>query len=113
MSFFDKAKDKLTGHSTSQSNSDSQQSEQTYSIQPHPAKTNDPRDSQGGPQYGGLNADPDVQAFHARGPYVPNQELLNKVDKPLGRDELNARAAELNKRDANDVVNPGADASGI
>lgn len=151
-SFLDKAKEKLTGNTSSSqptSSAGSQQSEPTVSIQPHPAvrapdlqrrralmssrfqRTNDPRDLQDGPQYGGLNANPDVQAFHARGPYIPNQELLNKVDKPLvrgsrssgrpsgaefalqSRDELNARAAELNKQDVNDVVNPGSDASGI
>lgn len=57
-----------------------------------------------------------MDAFHTRCLYVPNQELLNKVDKPLvrdsrpsgrlggaesalqSRDELHARALELNKR---------------
>ncbi|OCH84548.1 hypothetical protein OBBRIDRAFT_808152 [Obba rivulosa] len=115
-SFLEKAKEKLTGHTTNAQPSNtagSQQNEQSFSIQPHPARTNDPRDLQDSPQYSGPNANPDVQAFHTPGPYVPNQELLNKVDRPLGRDELNARAAELNRQDVNDVVYPDSKAGGM
>jgi len=71
--------------------------ESTFSIQPHPARTNDPRDLEG-PQLGaGLNSKPEFQAFHARGPYIPNQDVINSLEQPASRDELRARTAELNK----------------
>ncbi|KAH9950794.1 hypothetical protein B0H21DRAFT_721719 [Amylocystis lapponica] len=72
--------------------------EQTFSILPHPAKTNDPRDLEPPQPGGGLNSNPEVQAHHARGPHVPSQEILNSLEKPLSRDQLKAKAAELNKR---------------
>ncbi|KAI0291967.1 hypothetical protein BC826DRAFT_1020633 [Russula brevipes] len=65
--------------------------EPTYSIQPHPAKTNDPAELVGGPQSGG------VGAFQAPGPQIPSQEILNRLEKPKTREELRALAAELNK----------------
>ncbi|KAI0916158.1 hypothetical protein AcW1_009993 [Taiwanofungus camphoratus] len=71
--------------------------EPTFNILPHPAKSNDPKDLEG-PQLGaGLNSKPELQAFHARDPYVPNPELMKSVEKPLSREELKARAAQLNK----------------
>lgn len=73
--------------------------EQTFNILPHPAvchslphqcdiadfdvqKSNDPRDLEG-PQLGaGLNSNPEQQAFHARGPYKPSQQVLQGVEEP-------------------------------
>ncbi|KAJ7489345.1 hypothetical protein FB451DRAFT_687353 [Mycena latifolia] len=70
--------------------------EPTFSIQPHPAKTNDPADLQP-PQTGGLASNPNEQAFHARDPHVPSAQVMAGLEKPLSREELKARAAELNK----------------
>ncbi|OSD08049.1 hypothetical protein PYCCODRAFT_1463294 [Trametes coccinea BRFM310] len=84
-------KDKVTGKDNS--SNQNQESEQTFSIQPHPAKTNDPRDLQGG-NFGG---DPKVGAFHARDPYVPAPEIKDNMPPAKSREELRARAAELNK----------------
>ncbi|KAI0653901.1 hypothetical protein C8Q70DRAFT_926877 [Cubamyces menziesii] len=87
-------KDKVSGKdNTSQP---SQENEQTFSIQPHPAKTNDPRDLQ--PSLGGgLNTNPEIGAFHARDPYVPSQEIKDNLPPAKSREELRARAQELNK----------------
>ncbi|CCM02423.1 uncharacterized protein FIBRA_04521 [Fibroporia radiculosa] len=73
--------------------------EPTFNILPHPAKTNDPRDLEGPQLGGGLNSNPEFQAFHAHEPYVPSKDLLEGVGQPLSREELNARATELNKQD--------------
>ncbi|KAL0958815.1 hypothetical protein HGRIS_014134 [Hohenbuehelia grisea] len=66
----------------------------TFSIQPHPAKSNDPADLKGGNSYG---SGAGMQAHNARGPHVPNQDLLNNLEQPLSREELRKRQAELNK----------------
>ncbi|EPT04781.1 hypothetical protein FOMPIDRAFT_1112644 [Fomitopsis schrenkii] len=72
--------------------------EQTFNILPHPAKSNNPRDLEP-PQLGaGLNSNPEQQAFHARGPYKPSQQVLQGVEEPKSREELKARSAELNSR---------------
>ncbi|KDQ52198.1 hypothetical protein JAAARDRAFT_101893, partial [Jaapia argillacea MUCL 33604] len=69
----------------------------TYSIQPHPAKTNNPADLVEPPQTGGgLNTNPEIGAFHARDPYVPSKEIRDSLPEPATRDELRARQAELN-----------------
>ncbi|KAG5634876.1 hypothetical protein H0H81_000452 [Sphagnurus paluster] len=72
--------------------------EPTYSIQPHPATTNDPADLQPKQPGGGLATSDPTSAFHARDPYVPSQEILKGLEPPLGRDELRARATELNQQ---------------
>ncbi|KAJ6611178.1 hypothetical protein B0H10DRAFT_1661600, partial [Mycena sp. CBHHK59/15] len=69
--------------------------EPTFSIQPHPAKSNDPADLQ--PATGGLASDPNWQAFHARDPHVPTAQVMAGLEQPLSREELQARQAELNK----------------
>jgi len=71
--------------------------EPTFSIQPHPAKSNDPADLQYKGPGGGLATSNPMAAHHARGPHVPNQEILSNIEQPLSREELRARAAELNK----------------
>ncbi|KAI0777711.1 hypothetical protein BD413DRAFT_468079 [Trametes elegans] len=99
-SLVDKIKNKTSSNSNSNSNSNSQPSqpeEQSFSIQPHPAKSNDPRDLQ--PSLGGgLNTKPEVGAFHARDPYVPPKNITDNLPPAQSRDELRARAAELNKQ---------------
>ncbi|KAF8504534.1 hypothetical protein F5888DRAFT_1656462 [Russula emetica] len=81
--------------------STNKQQEQSFTIQPHPAKTNDPADLTGGPQHGHV-ANPQAgteayqKALHARDPHVPSEEILKSVEKPKTREELRARAAELN-----------------
>ncbi|TCD69294.1 hypothetical protein EIP91_008049 [Steccherinum ochraceum] len=82
------------GTQTDRSNSN----EPTYSIQPHPAKSEDPRDLEPPQLGGGLNSNPEYGAFHARDPHVPNQAVLNEVKQPAAsRDELRARQEELNR----------------
>ncbi|KAL5504906.1 hypothetical protein ACEPAH_7569 [Sanghuangporus vaninii] len=72
-------------------------SEPSFSIQPHPATTNNPADLQGGG--GGLQSARDPAfALHnsTPGPVIPE----NLKDQPIAsEDELKARAAELNKQD--------------
>ncbi|KAI0826584.1 hypothetical protein BC628DRAFT_1373293 [Trametes gibbosa] len=87
-------KDKISGnkHEPSKQNEE----EQAFTIQPHPAKTNDPRDLQ--PSLGGgLNTNPELGAFHARDPYVPSQQIVDNLPPAQSREELRARAQELNK----------------
>ncbi|KAH9828767.1 uncharacterized protein C8Q71DRAFT_863706 [Rhodofomes roseus] len=72
--------------------------ESKFNILPHPARTNDPRDLEP-PQLGaGLNSNPEQQAFHARGPYKPSQQVLQGVEQPRSREELKAQSAQLNNR---------------
>ncbi|KAH8103406.1 hypothetical protein BXZ70DRAFT_728138 [Cristinia sonorae] len=90
-----KIKEKTTGPS----HNEHRDSEPTYSIQPHPARSEDPRDLEPPQLGGGLNSNPEYNAFHAKGPYVPTQEVLNNVQGPAaGRDELSARQADLNRK---------------
>jgi len=69
--------------------------EQSFSIQPHPAKTNDPADLAKGPQSGNVHAGTGG-AFHARDPHIPSEDILSRIEQPKTREELRARAAELN-----------------
>ncbi|KAI0635202.1 hypothetical protein C8Q77DRAFT_1156523 [Trametes polyzona] len=91
-------KEKVTGKhdSSDASKQNKEEEEQTFTIQPHPAKTNDPRDLQ--PSLGGgLNTNPEVGAFHAREPYIPPSQITDNLPPPQSREELRARAQELNK----------------
>ncbi|KAF8880521.1 hypothetical protein BD779DRAFT_1446226 [Infundibulicybe gibba] len=74
-----------------------QATEPTFSIQPHPAKSNDPADLQAPQAGGGLASGHAADAHHARGPHVPSAEIAQGLEEPLTREELRARAAELNK----------------
>ncbi|KAK0530598.1 hypothetical protein OC835_003742 [Tilletia horrida] len=76
--------------------------EQTFSIQPHPATTNDPNDPANNPSASGAHA----SAAHAAaatvasnnpGPAVPHASLASKLEEPASKEELAARSAELNK----------------
>ncbi|KIY52140.1 hypothetical protein FISHEDRAFT_70098 [Fistulina hepatica ATCC 64428] len=74
-------------------NAAKEHNEPTYSIQPHPAKTNDPADLQPKHQGGGLRgAGHAFQAFDVPGPQIPH-------DMPAAQshDELQARQEQLNK----------------
>ncbi|PPQ76258.1 hypothetical protein CVT26_009847 [Gymnopilus dilepis] len=66
--------------------------EPTYSILPHPAKTNDPADLQ---PSGGLRSGGPMEAFHARDPHVPNDEIKRNMPLPASHEELQARQAAL------------------
>ncbi|KDR79118.1 hypothetical protein GALMADRAFT_63328 [Galerina marginata CBS 339.88] len=68
------------------------ETEPTYGILPHPAKTNDPADLD---QPQGLRHGGQMDAFHARDPYVPSDDIKNNLPAPAGRDELRARQAVL------------------
>ncbi|KAG9104032.1 hypothetical protein FRC07_009863 [Ceratobasidium sp. 392] len=68
------------------------ESDKQFTIQPAPA--NPPQEG------GGMN--PGLQggaaaAHHAKGPHVPTQEVLSKLDAPLSKEELKKRQEELNK----------------
>jgi len=83
---------KLKGKSSKSSPNDN-----SVSIQPHPAKTNDPADLEQTPGLGGgLKHDPVGQVYNAKGPYIPSEEIRNSLEQPATREELKARAAELN-----------------
>ncbi|KAJ7621233.1 hypothetical protein FB45DRAFT_928730 [Roridomyces roridus] len=85
--------------------------EQSFSIQPHPAKSNDPSDLT--EQTGGLASNPVEGALHARDPHVPSAQIMAGLEEPKVRlqspsstcllipfqssEELAARKAELNK----------------
>ncbi|KAG8726476.1 hypothetical protein FRC10_007099 [Ceratobasidium sp. 414] len=66
--------------------------EQQFTIQPAPAH---PPQQGGGINSGLLQGA--AGAFHAKGPHVLNQEILNKLDTPLSSEELRKRQEELNK----------------
>ncbi|KAL9934516.1 hypothetical protein V8E36_006291 [Tilletia maclaganii] len=75
--------------------------EQTFSIQPHPAKTNDPSDpANGGATTSDLTADQaaaQTVTSNNPGPHVPAQHVADSLEEPLSKQELSARSAELNK----------------
>ncbi|ORY27356.1 hypothetical protein BCR39DRAFT_538451 [Naematelia encephala] len=70
--------------------------EQQFTIQPHPAKTNNPSDLTSEPaEHGGLQS-ASANAYNARGPHVPTKEIAQGLEKPKTHDELKAEAAKLN-----------------
>ncbi|TFK97671.1 hypothetical protein BDV98DRAFT_513412 [Pterulicium gracile] len=90
-----KVKDAVSGDKHENKNE-----EQSFSIQPHPAKTNDPADLQRNPdQFGpgsGLSSQPEMAAHHAKGPHVPSESIKASLPDPATREELGARSRELN-----------------
>jgi len=90
---FNKLKQKLSGSKGQPQSSD----EQKFSIQPHPAKSNNPAEVESPQLGGGLNSNPEMQAHHARDPYVPSPQIVNNLEQPATREQLRARAAELNE----------------
>ncbi|KAJ3514055.1 hypothetical protein NLJ89_g2592 [Agrocybe chaxingu] len=97
--FIHNMKTKLSGGSSPPNKQPpkSKDNEPTFSILPHPAKTNDPADLQP-PGSGGLRHGGPMEAFHARDPYVPSEEIKNNMPAPLSREELHARQAELQRQ---------------
>ncbi|KXN82945.1 hypothetical protein AN958_02028 [Leucoagaricus sp. SymC.cos] len=74
--------------------------EQTFNILPHPAKSNDPADSQKpSEKTGGLRSNQGpIQAFTSTpGPVLPQQEMLNNLPPAKTREELDALQAQLNQ----------------
>ncbi|CAO1616723.1 unnamed protein product [Sympodiomycopsis kandeliae] len=67
--------------------------EQSFSIQPHPATTNDP------------NTDPALNESSAQGSdpkgkpgvHVPNDDIVNKLETPKSKEELAELSAKLNQ----------------
>ncbi|RDX54539.1 hypothetical protein OH76DRAFT_1340857 [Lentinus brumalis] len=96
-SLVDKIKSKATGKSSEPQQQQQQQNEPSFGILPHPAKTNDPRDLEPPQPGGGLNSKPESEAFHARDPHVPSPQVLNNLPPAKSREELRARAQELNQ----------------
>ncbi|CAG7849019.1 SubName: Full=Uncharacterized protein {ECO:0000313/EMBL:CCA67366.1} [Serendipita indica DSM 11827] len=79
--------------SSQNNSSDNQQQEPTFSILPHPAKTNNPADlQQGESAYAGSGA-----AALGKGPHVLDDGVKSNLEQPLSREELRKRAEELNK----------------
>ncbi|KAF8496350.1 hypothetical protein JB92DRAFT_2990442 [Gautieria morchelliformis] len=71
--------------------------EQQFTILPHPAKTNDPRDLEPPQPGAGLTSKPEIAAHHAHGPQILKEDIVNSLEKPISREELRKRAEELNK----------------
>lgn len=65
-----------------------------FKIQPHPAKDNS-RVVEATPGFGSA---PTLQKPHqAKEPYVPSDDIVAGLEKPKTREELQAKAAALNK----------------
>ncbi|KAJ1304975.1 hypothetical protein OPQ81_000018 [Rhizoctonia solani] len=62
-----------------------------FNIQPAPSH---PPQQGGGLSSGAQGA---VEAFHAKGPHIPSEEVLQTLGGPLSREELQKRQKELNK----------------
>ncbi|KIJ56387.1 hypothetical protein M422DRAFT_63246 [Sphaerobolus stellatus SS14] len=73
--------------------------EQRFSIQPHPAKTNDPSDLQRDPPQpgAGLNSKPEIAAHYAHGPQILTKEAADSLGPAASPEELRRRQEELNR----------------
>ncbi|CEH12859.1 hypothetical protein CBOM_00818 [Ceraceosorus bombacis] len=69
--------------------SNNNEQEQQFSIQPHPATTNDPSTDPALNGGASLKGEP--------GPRILSSEESSKIGEPLSREELAKRSAELNK----------------
>ncbi|KAH9475891.1 hypothetical protein JR316_0011452 [Psilocybe cubensis] len=78
-------------------NAGKESSEPTFSILPHPAKTNDPADLQ---PPGGLRHNGPMDAFNTPGPFIPKEDMKNNLPAPLSREELHAKQASLRAEEA-------------
>ncbi|KAH9965309.1 hypothetical protein BC827DRAFT_1183785 [Russula dissimulans] len=73
--------------------------EQSFSVQPHPAKSNNPSDLAGRPSSGqGSNPQSEAGIFTSPGPQILSKDVLDQLEQPETREELRARTAELNKK---------------
>jgi len=71
--------------------------EQSFSILPHPAKTNDPNDLRGPDGAQPVRANDPLAAHKAMpGPVMPGAQMRQDLPPAASRDEMSARAAELN-----------------
>ncbi|KAF9028883.1 hypothetical protein BDZ89DRAFT_986431 [Hymenopellis radicata] len=89
--------DKIKSKTTQRGKESKGQEEQQFTIQPHPAKTNDPADLQPAPPGGGLRSDPVMGAHHARDPHIPSPQIMNNMPAAMSREEYAKREAELNR----------------
>ncbi|KAF8310968.1 hypothetical protein DL93DRAFT_2169357 [Clavulina sp. PMI_390] len=73
--------------------------EQQFTIQPHPAKSNNPADLAPQQPGGGLNNKAEIDGLiNAKGGgYIPTTEQLKAMGEPLSREELRKRQENLNK----------------
>ncbi|TFY51493.1 hypothetical protein EVG20_g10977 [Dentipellis fragilis] len=73
--------------------------DQQFTIQPHPATTNDPADLEHPGQQlgGGLNSGNNPAVYMAPGPQIPTRDVSEALPPPAGSEELAARSAELNQ----------------
>jgi len=65
---------------------------QQFTAQPHPAKTNDPRDSE--PSVNGPESK--VDAPRTQGPNAPSQDTVDSLEQPSSWHEFRRRVAEIN-----------------
>ncbi|KAF8880516.1 hypothetical protein BD779DRAFT_1446161 [Infundibulicybe gibba] len=91
-----KATRRKSASASKNTNDNTNQGEPAFSIQPHPAKSNDPADLNPPQAGGGLRRGHAEEAFHARDPYIPSQEIQDSLEQPLSREELKAQSAQLN-----------------
>ncbi|KAF7324712.1 hypothetical protein MKEN_00512800 [Mycena kentingensis (nom. inval.)] len=80
---------------TSATSPDAAKDEPTFSIQPHPAKTNDPADLLPSEQTGGLASNPNAAIHNAHGPFISGQGV--EIPMPESGNDLQARQAALDK----------------
>ncbi|KAK4057425.1 hypothetical protein OIO90_001494 [Microbotryomycetes sp. JL221] len=96
----------MTTVSDNSNNNNNNSGEQQFTIQPHPAKDNVPPSRFKGDdaeQTPGLGGAPTLGHLHqqdptgGKQPYVPSQDLANNLEKPLSREELQAKQQQLNE----------------
>lgn len=59
-----------------------------FGILPHPAKTNNPSDLNSEPATQGGLQSASANAYNARGPHVPTEDVAEGLEKPKSRDEV-------------------------
>jgi len=93
--FISNAKAKHLGQQAEQQRAHEGQ-EQSFSIQPHPAKTNDPKDlDRQGPIGAGYGPD-SANMNYGPGPVMPDAQAQQNMPPVSSRDQLKARSAALN-----------------
>ncbi|GHJ86962.1 hypothetical protein NliqN6_3364 [Naganishia liquefaciens] len=78
----------------------SNEEDKQFSIQPHPAKTNNPADLGQDPSQGSsglVGSNPNAMASTGPGIQVLTDEQARGLEKPKSREELQAAAAKLNE----------------
>lgn len=77
-------------------NKNDNKNEQQFSIQPHPATDNDPNSLTG--NNSGLLGSQGSHVASQPGPHIMGKEVASNLEEPASREELRARAEELNKQ---------------